>query len=306
MPLPPADVPVPRDGDREHRLAQQHPRGGDRQRDGRAACDEESRVPEGGVAVEDHPQDPEAEQGVAGRLRRDRLFQRRQRPECHHGPKDQRGHHRAQQEPALAQDRSRRALSKGKRGGGGEAGCDQEPDRGRNLKAGVLPLEKHARRRQSVQAEESRRREERERDEQHPGVAPTPGRLGHEQAEQEAEERREEDEPEVRGLVLPGKVEVGDAEEEEKSGERDDEEPGRCGGASHKMRAELPLVVGPAVVVEQVRLQEALADLPAASQVDRRVRLTGGVHLDRDGDGVGPTLVDEVRQRDDVALSRPR
>ena len=85
-----------------------------------------------------------------------------------------------------------------------------------------------------MEGEEARAGEERERDEQHAGVASPAGGSAMRRPEQEAEERRDEHEPEVGRLVLPGDVQVGDAEEEEEPGERNGEEAGRDRGPAHR------------------------------------------------------------------------
>ena len=237
MPFPPTDVPVPGDGDREHCLGEQHPGRHDGQRDGCPAPDVETGVTVGRVAVEQSPEPPEEEERPARGFRGDRLLERRQGSERDHRPDDECGSHRGEQEPASAQDGLCPAFAQGERRSGREAGCDQEPDRRGDLEACVLPGQEDVGRRQRVQSEKARGDEERERDQEHPSIAPSGGRLGHQEAEQKAEERRGEHEPEVGRLVLPGNVQVGNAEKKEEPGERDGEEKGREGRPSHQRAA---------------------------------------------------------------------
>ena len=83
-----------------------------------------------------------------------------------------------------------------------------EPDRSRDDEARVLLLEQHSRRGERVQRQEAGARDERERDEEEPGVAEPASRLSGEVAEHDAQERRDQDEPEVGGVVLPVDVQL--------------------------------------------------------------------------------------------------
>ncbi len=104
---------------------------------------------------------------------------------------------------------------------------DDEPERRRELEAGVR-AEQHRRRGKSVQPEEPRARDERERDEEESRVA-SPACGG---ADRPAESRRHrggaEHQPEVRLLVLPADVDRRARKQNRKQDERsgDDGEPG--------------------------------------------------------------------------------
>ena len=102
---------------------------------------------------------------------------------------------------------------------GGEQRRDDEPDRRRELEAGIC-AEQHVRRRERVQREKAEARHERERDEKQPRVAASPGGRADGVAEPERDERSGEHEPEVGNVALPAVVDVRDEEEEREQHQR--------------------------------------------------------------------------------------
>ena len=124
----------------------------------------------------------------------------RQRVEAPGGeePEDQ-----AAQEPLSSHHsrggRGRQVECRGRR----EEPGDDEADRCRDDEAGVLVREEHSRRRERVESEEPRARDEPERDEEQACIVETAGGLSGEIAEHDADQRGHEDEPEVRRVVLP-------------------------------------------------------------------------------------------------------
>ena len=118
---------------------------------------------------------------------------------------------------------------------GRERGREHQAERRCELEAGVR-AEQNAGRRERVEPEEGRARDEGERDQQQTSVAATPCCSRDAEAERGRYERRAEDEPEVRRVVLPVAVDRG-------SREQHDEKKERCGrdgdpGAGAHQRSE--------------------------------------------------------------------
>ena len=114
-----------------------------------------------------------------------------------------------------------------------EEACDDEPERASRARTPSSFLEQHAGRREGVQAEEARARDEGERDEKEPGIATSARSALTPQPIAVATAAAPEHEPEVGGMVLPALVDLRAREQRDEKGEWrcDDREPDS--GAHH-------------------------------------------------------------------------
>ncbi len=149
-----------------------------------------------------------------------------------------------QQQGRIPDDAARSLVAELDRGGGGEDARDHEPERGRELEAGIR-AEQHRGCREGVQAEEAGARDEGERDEEESSVASSARGRADRPAERRGHRGCSEHEPEVRLLVLPADIDRRACEQDREQNERsgDDGEP-VSGVHSAGVRLQPDLVLG--------------------------------------------------------------
>ena len=232
MPLPPGDLPVARPGDHDHRLGEEREREDEREQEACRPTPVEPEVAERGQRVERETDRGERQlpavellggEGLlsGGSSASETIAQTAMSPKT---SANKRG---------ACRTTAARAGAELDRGSGSEDSREQEPDRRRELEAGVLP-EQDAGRRERVQAEEACARDERERDEEEASVAASACRHADGVAERGRDRGGREHEPEVRRLVLPALVDDRPGEQEPEEDERrGDEHEQRCD--SHRL-----------------------------------------------------------------------
>ena len=167
--------------------------------------------------------------------------ERRELGERDHSPGRHDSEETGEQQTSVPDDAPRVVGSELDRRRGGERASHDEPERRRELEAGV-GAEQDGRGRQSVQAEEARAGDEGERDEEEPRVAAAARSGADRPAERGGHHRCSQDEPEVRLLVLPADVHLRPCEQDREQREwcDDDGEPEPCAG----VRLQPDLILG--------------------------------------------------------------
>ncbi len=219
VPLPPGDLPVPRPGDDHHRLREEHEREREGEDEPLLAPAVQPQEPERGDPVEGDADRGEEQLPAVELLGGERAVERRKlgerddRPGDDDGPEgDEECRRRPQHDVGLlAAELERRR--------GRERSREHQAERRRELEAGVR-AEQNAGRRERVEPEEGRARDEGERDQQQTSVTAPPCCRRDAEAERGRDERRAEDEPEVRRVVLPVAVDRRSREQHDEEKER--------------------------------------------------------------------------------------
>ena len=198
--------PVPGPRDHEHRLGQERERECDPKQERGAAAPVEAEVAEGGSCVEGDSHRREGDLPAVELFRAELACERLDPGEGDRGPAGQQCRERHDQRHRPAQHALGRRGSERQPRGRREDPRDGEPERRRELEAGVL-AQQHARRGERVEPEEGRGRYEGERDQEEAGVAPAPSGGSDGVAEADAERGGCEHEPEMRRVGLPALVE---------------------------------------------------------------------------------------------------
>src|SRR4029079_5475223 len=187
VPLPPGGLPVPREGDRERRLAQKDERDEDRERERARSGPVELPVAPDPEAVGEEADDGERRERAASILRRDWVIERRQSREGDGRPE---GHVQGEKpvEDCAVADEERRGLWMEP-----DCGCRckepgfEQSDRRGDLEACVLPGQQNAWRRERMEDEVAGCGEEGEPDEKEARIGAARGSLGEQEAESERE-----------------------------------------------------------------------------------------------------------------------
>ena len=185
MPFPPGRPPVAGEGDSEHRLGEEHERDDDGEREWPRPVPIEAEVAPDAEAVGDEADDGDRGKWAACVLGRDGVVERRQRGQRDDGPRRHVNSEESVEGETVADEKRRGLGVKADRGGRREEAGLEEPDRRRDLEAGVLPGQKDSRSRERVQHEVARRREERHPDEEQARILAPRRRLCEQQAERE-------------------------------------------------------------------------------------------------------------------------
>ena len=227
VPLPPGELPVARPGDDHHRLREECEGEREREHEALGTPPVQAHVAERRDAVQPDADCGQHELPAVELLRLEWPVERRELRKRDDGPDRHDSEETGQQQASVPDDAPGSLCAKLDRRRGGEGAGHDEPERRRELEAGV-GAEQDGRGRQRVQAEEARAGDEGERDEEEPRV-PASARCGADRpAECCGQHRRPQDEPEVGLLVLPADVHLRSCEKDREQRQwcDDDGEPG--------------------------------------------------------------------------------
>ncbi len=237
------ELPVRRPRDRNHGLRKERERKREREHEAGAPAPVDPDEAERREPVQREADGGQHRLPAVELLRAERGIERRQLRERDDRPNGHQREEPAEQEAGVPDEALRAYVPELERRERREDAGDHEPDRRRELEAGVRP-EQHGGGRERVQAEKAGARDERERDQQEARVAPPAGCDADCPTERRRESRRAEHEPEVRLLVLPRDVDRGAREQDREEHERRGDDGGQRANADSLDPAQPHVVLG--------------------------------------------------------------